>query len=127
MYPTGNHEIAEKTFFWYRAYCVGMAFLALAVAGLGFFFLFVPIEPQKPGDEQVFLFMGIAYGGAGLLMFLVFAIAALLPPKPYNWFVGIVMIALGFSSCCAWPAVIPLLIYWVKPETQALFGRKSST
>ena len=104
-----------------------MAFLALGIAGLGFFFLFVPIEPQKPGDEQVFLFMGVAYGGVGLLTFLVFAVAALLPAKPYNWFVGIVMIALGFSSCCLWPACIPLLIYWVKPETKALFGRKSSS
>ena len=94
MYPTENHEIAHKTFFWYRVYCVGMAFLALAVAGLGFFFLFVPIEPQKRGDAETFLAMGVFYAAAGLLMFLVFAVAALLPPKPYNWFVGIVMIAL---------------------------------
>ena len=127
MYANDNLEIAQKTFFWYRAYCVAMAFLSLAVAGLGFFFFFVPIEPQKPGDEEAFLVMGIVYAGLGLIMFLVYGVAALLPPKRYNWIVGIVSNALGFSSCCLWPAVIPLLIYWVKPETQAFFGRKPST
>ena len=127
MYPTENQEIAEKTFFWYRAYCVAMAFLALAFAGLGFFFVFVPLEPRRSGDAETMLAMGIFYAAVGLLMFFVFAAAALLPAKPYNWIVGIVIIALGFSSCCLWPACIPLLIYWVKPETQALFGRKSSS
>jgi len=27
------------------------------------------------------------------------------------------------TSCCILPAAVPLLIYWVKPETKAWFNR----
>ena len=116
------HETARKTFFWYRVYCVVVAFLSLAVAALGVFLIFVPVEPGLEQPEQ-FRLIGAMYAAFGIASFVIFAVAALLPPKPYNWVVGIVMLALGMSSCCLWPAVIPLLIYWVKPETQAFLGR----
>jgi hypothetical protein len=33
------------------------------------------------------------------------------------------MMAIGMTSCCFLPFLIPLLIYWLKPETKAYFGR----
>jgi hypothetical protein len=35
-----------------------------------------------------------------------------------------VLICIGMNSCCLLPASIPLLIFWIKPETKTYFGRK---
>ena len=126
MFTAEQYEMGQKVFFWYRLYCVVVAFLSLAVAGLGIFLAVVPLEPNSRDQQQIFL-MGIVYAILGIGLFLVFAVAALLPPKPYNWVVGMVMICLGFTSCCFWPFAIPLIIFWVKPETQVFLGRKISS
>ncbi len=118
-----NNETGRKTFFWYRAYCAFLTviYLALAVMGLALAFF----QPASPGQSpQEMLIMGIVYAVLGAVFFLISLVALVLPPKPYNWIVGIVMLAIGFTSCCLWPAVIPLFIYWIKPETQSFFGRK---
>ena len=120
------HEMGRNTFLWYRIYCLAMAFLYLAVTGAGIFFAVVPLE-QSPRDQQQMFIMGIVYAILGGVFFIVYAVATFLPPKPYNWIVGIVMLTLGMTSCCLLPAVIPLLIFWVRPETQAFLGRKQSS
>ena len=118
-----NNETARKTFFWYRVYCAAMAVLYLALAVLGIVLVLVPFESSAKDREQMVI-IGIVYAILGAIFFLIFAVAFFLPPKPYNWIVGIVMLAIGMTSCCTLPAVIPLLIFWVKPETQLFFGRK---
>lgn len=121
-----GYETARKTFFWYRVYCASMAVLYIAVTVLGIVLLTVPLETREYDQQQLFL-MGIIYTILGVVFFVVFAVALFLPRKPYNWIVGIVMMAIGMTSCCLMPAVIPLLVFWVKPETQAFFGRKQSS
>src|SRR5687768_9369502 len=117
MESGNNYETGRKTFFWYRVYCTSMAVLYLAVAVIGIVLAVVPFE-GSPRDREQMLIMGVIYAILGVVFFLVFAVAVFLPPKPYNWIVGIVMLAIGMTSCCLLPAVIPLLIFWVKPETQ---------
>ena len=120
----GNtYETARKTFFWYRVYVAVMAVLYLLLAVVGIVMAVIPFETSARDREQLVI-IGIVYAILGAIFFLVFAVAFFLPPKPYNWIVGIVMLAIGMTSCCTLPAVIPLLIFWVKPETQAFFGRK---
>jgi hypothetical protein len=51
-----------------------------------------------------------------------YALPLFLRPSKGAWVFGIVLMALLMSSCCYWPACIPLIIYWVKPETRAYFG-----
>lgn len=121
-----GYETARKTFFWYRVYCASLAVLYLVVAGFGIVLTTVPLETRRYEQDELVL-MGIIYVILGAVFFVVFAVAFFLPPKPYNWIVGIVMLAIGMASCCLWPATIPLLIYWIKPETQAFFGRKQSS
>ena len=125
MLNAERYETGRKTFFWYRVYCMVMAFLCLAVTGFGIFIATVPMAVPPRDEEQLFV-MGIVYGVLGFIFFVLYAVAALLPPKPYNWIVGIIVVALGMASCCTWPAAIPLLIFWVKPETQEFLGRKIS-
>ncbi len=121
-YIPEDNELGRKTFFWYRVYCSVSGAFSLIFVALGLFFLLGdpsfggPKDPVAPMVGAIYLFMGI-------VLLAVFAVAASLPRKPYNWIVGLVFIALGFTSCCFWPAVIPLLIYWIKPETQAYLGR----
>jgi hypothetical protein len=117
------NETGRKTFFWYRVYCGSLAALYALVATFGLIVAYLqPATNNQSAEES--LIMGLIYAILGTIFFAIFLVASILPPKPYNWIVGIVMIAIGMSSCCTWPAVIPLLIYWIKPETREFFGRK---
>ncbi|MCA1590099.1 MAG: hypothetical protein LC734_06845 [Acidobacteria bacterium] len=99
-----------------------MVLLYAVLAVLGAFITYLRPETSQYRPEDIVI-MGVIYAILGAVLFLVYLIAIILPPKPYNWIVGIVMIAIGMTSCCMWPAVIPLLIYWIKPETRKFFGR----
>jgi hypothetical protein len=116
------NEIGRKTFFWYRVYCGALTALYALLATMGLVLAYVqPTSNNQTAEES--LIMGLIYAIVGTIFFAIFLVALILPPKPYNWIVGIVMIAIGMTSCCTWPAVIPLLIYWIKPETRKFFGR----
>ncbi len=117
-----DNEIGRKTFFWYRVYCGALAAIYLLVAALGIALAVYAPETREYRAEETFI-MGVVYAVLGVVFLIVFAVALLLPRKPYNWIVGIVMMAIGMTSCCFLPFLIPLLIYWVKPETKAYFGR----
>ena len=117
------NNIGQKTFFWYRVYCAVMVVLNLVVALIGI--VLVVLQPEtRQYDRDEILITGIAYAVVGAVLFIVYMVALFLPPRPYNWIVGFVMMGIGMTSCCFIPAVIPLLIFWIKPETQAFFGRK---
>jgi len=116
------NETGRKTFFWYRVYCAVLALLYLMVIVLGVV-LAVFQPPSREYNPQEMMIMGVIYAVIGAVFFLVFAIALFLPPKPYNWIVGIVTLAIGMTSCCFIPLVVPLFIFWLKPETKAFFGR----
>lgn len=118
-----DNEIGRKTFFWYRIYCSVLLVLYLAVTIFGF--AIVLFQPESnTSDKAEMLITGVVYGVIGAVFSVLTAIALFLPRKPWNWIVGIVMIAFGMTSCCFIPAVVPLMIFWVKPETKAFFGRK---
>jgi hypothetical protein len=117
-----DNETGRKTFFWYRVYCGALAALYVLVAAFGIF-LAVAAPQTREYSSQETMIMGYLYAILGAVFFVVFAVALFLPRKPYNWIVGIVMMALGMTSCCFLPFLVPLLIYWVKPETKAYFGR----
>ena len=119
-------DLGQKTFFWYRAYVGSMAILYMAVAVVGIGILLIPFDVQQHERAELMMIGGIN-ATLGIVFFAIFAAALFLPPKPFNWIVGIIMIAIGMTSCCTWPATIPLLIYWIKPETQSFFGRKTSS
>ena len=117
-----DNELGAKTFFWYRIYLgVMVALYLLFVIGGAYLAIAQPDMPDSAPGET--LIMGVIYGGLGLVFVIIYAVALVLPRQPYNWIVGIVMIAIGMTSCCLWPVLIPLLIFWVKPETKAYLGR----
>ena len=119
-----NNEIGRRTFFWYRVYLGVMVFLYAATIVFGIFLLVAKPATSEYSSNEMFI-MGIVYAAIGAICFIIFAAALFLPRKPWNWIVGIVMMAIGMTSCCFLPFLIPLLIYWFKPETKAYFGRSS--
>lgn len=105
---------------WYVGFCVAMAVLAVFVAGLGLFFLIAPTAwMNMPKHEAVVL--GVVYLAGGAVLFLPYAVAPFLPCRPWHWVYGLVLICLSMTSCCCLPAAIPLLVFWIKPETKAWF------
>ena len=93
------NELGRKTFFWYRVYIAVLALLYLAVTVFGATLAVMRPETRDHSPQEIVM-MGVIYAA-----------------------VGIVMMAISMTSCCFLPFAIPLLIYWLKPETRAYFGR----
>ena len=118
-----QNETGRKTFFWYRVYCAVLTLLYLAVGVFGVIVATVPIDSREYSEQELMI-IGMIYAVLGGVFFVISAIALFLPPRPYNWIVGIVMMAIGLTSCCFIPFLVPLLIFWMKPETKHFFGRR---
>ncbi len=103
------------------AYWAAMALLYLLCAVLGVLSFFV--EPKNDEERITLLITGVIFIALGAVLFLMFAAAPFLPKKPWAWVYDIVLIAVGLTSCLCLPVSIPLLIFWLKPEAKAFFGR----
>lgn len=111
---------------WFKVYAALMALGNLLLMGFGIFMVvagasMAGMEEFQGGAEPVVV--GVLYGIMGLVFALIYAFGLFLPRKPWGWIFGIVLIALGMTSLCCLPATIPLLIFWLKPEAKAYFGR----
>lgn len=125
--PTGTPTVVTL----FRVYAGLVALLYLLVMGLGIFMVVAGTSVQGleelQGDQSPTL-VGVICAIMGLVVSVTFAVGVLLPRKPWGWIMGIVLIALGMvlfglMSICCLPATIPLLIFWLKPEAKAHFGR----
>ncbi len=101
---------------WYVIYVVLLAFVYLLCVGGG-----AALLALGENDEQ--RVQGIILSVVGLPFMLVYAVAPFLPKRPWAWVFHLVLICLTMSSACCIPAAIPLLIFWLKPEAKAFFGR----
>jgi len=114
---------------WYRVYAAFLACIYIVLilgCAVGLFFAFrAPPDFWRELDMPPFFLYGyvgflglmsLALGGA-------FVAAFLIPRKPWAWTYHIVLICLGLSSACFIPICVPLLIYWLKPDAKAYFGK----
>lgn len=110
---------------WFKVYVGAMAVLYLLVTGLGLFMYagadtFLSDPDLGPEAARI---QGVVLAAIGIPLAALFAAGVFLPNRPWVWIYDIVLIAIGLTSCCFWPATIPLLIYWIKPEVRVWFGR----
>lgn len=107
---------------WFRLYCLVLCviYLLTALAGIPFLVL-SPADLDMPPAAARLVGSGLMIMGLGLLA--ASAAPLLLRPRPWVWVYNLVIICLGLTSACFLPACIPLLIYWIKPEVKAHFGR----
>lgn len=107
---------------WFRIYAAALAGLYLLCTIAGVALLLMPPDWLDSTRAEMVL-MGVVFAGMGLPFAALFAAGLFLPRKPWVWIYDIVLIAIGFGSCCILPASVALLIFWIKPETRAYFGR----
>ena len=109
---------------WFVVYCVCMALLYLTMAAVGVGFLFM--EPDRDMSEAEAKVMGVLMLVFGLVFCVPYASVPFLPRKSWVWILGLVLICIGLTSACCLPASIPLLIFWIKPEMKAFYGKVPS-
>ena len=102
---------------WYLVYAVLMALMYVTV--LGFALVLTSTGPMR-GENLV---MAVVLAAVSVPFAIAFGVAPFLPKRPWAWYYHLALIALGMTSACCMLASIPLLIYWLKPETKAFFGR----
>jgi len=108
---------------WFRVYaCTSLLLIAGFLAFMMFTSLSAMSNSYNPQSSSTLAAMLIIYIALGLISGAFYVVAALVPYKPWGWVYGLVAICFGLSSCLVFAAV-PLLIYWLKPETKAAFGR----
>ena len=114
---------APKVLAWFKVYSALFAALYLACAGCSLIFFLV--EPsQLDTTKEGAIFVGVMLLLMGLGLAAAFVLPFLLKPRPWVWIYDLVLICVGLTSPCCMPASIPLLIYWLKPEAKAYFGRQ---
>ena len=109
---------------WFVVYCILMALIYITMAVMGIVYMF--IEPDKDMSPAEAKLMGIVFLILGLVFFVPYALAPFLPRKRWVWVFGLVLICIGLTSACCLPVCIPLLIFWLKPEMKAFYGRTLS-
>lgn len=80
-------------------------------------------EPDQEMSAEEATLMSAVFIILGLAFFVPYALAPFLPRKSWVWVFGLVLICLGLSSACCLPVCIPLLIFWLKPDMKAFYGR----
>lgn len=118
---TSLNPRTPAVYVWFVAYCILMALVFLFTAILGIALMFTEPDPDMSAAEakllaSLFLIMGLVF-------FVAYASAPFLPRKSWVWTLGLVLICLGLTSTLCLPISIPLLIFWLKPEMKAFYGR----
>jgi hypothetical protein len=109
---------------WYVIYCVLMALLYVLCFGLGALFLSLDPATLEATDEDamVLKIQGGMFMVISIPLVILYGAAPFLPKRKWAWIYGFVTIGIGLTSACCLPASIPLLIFWLKPETKAFFN-----
>lgn len=120
-FPPLDRPVRPPVIVWFKVYCVILSLLYFACAALGAIWLYVAPEGTKLFSEA--MLTGVILTGAGLVFLAATLPPLFLPPRPWVWVYGLVLICLGLTSPCFIPICVPLLLYWIKPEAKAWFGR----
>jgi hypothetical protein len=110
---------------WQKVYCFAMAALYALIAVLG---LAMAVFRDQLADEQTppgeVVVIGLVFVALGVGLAAPFAVAPFLPRRRWVWVLHLVIIAVGMTSCLCIPFAVPLLVFWIRPATQAWFGWK---
>ena len=107
---------------WFKVYAGAMTLMYVGcfIGGLAMIFL----ADELPERERAELYInGIILAVMGLPLAIASGLPLFLPRKGWAWTYNIVIIAIGLTSCCCIPACVPLLIFWLKPETKEWYGK----
>lgn len=109
---------------WYARYCqfAVALFAAASLVGVRVIGTRAALAEQWGIDPTA---VGM-FGGLWILtlLFLAFVHFAALrtPATPWAWKIHAIVLAIGLTTLVLWPVALPLIWYWLKPETKAFFG-----
>ena len=113
-----------RVIFWYRIYCSLMGVILGLLVILFLFLWSLPGIEQGMSSSDFKEFkitsMIMIFIGAPCSVF--YFVCAFMTHRGWHWILGLVSIGLGMSGCCL-PVCIPLLIFWIKPETKFWLSR----
>lgn len=115
---------------WLRVYglllAVGCLFIVVHAGAIIWAFSYNPAawKPQPP--PSWFVAFPLAYGSVALAAALACVVAPwVLPPRPWAWVAGMLMIAAGMGAGpCCWLAVFPMVWLWCETDNRIYFGLK---
>ena len=113
---------APRVWPWHVAYCIVLALVYTALIPLFIWMLSGPIVDDPDAAAEMY-FSGLVMLVLTVPLAAAFWAAPFLPKKPWAWVYHLVLICIGMTSACCLPACIPLLIFWIKPDTKQFFGR----
>jgi hypothetical protein len=113
-----------KVVVWYQRYCQAAVALFLLGSGLGVY----AISARNSLAETVGV-DPVAMGIFGLLWILTLNFLALVhfaalrsPRAPWAWKIHAIVLGVGMTTLVLWPVALPLMWYWMKPETKLFFS-----
>jgi hypothetical protein len=115
-------KIGSRTFFWYRMLCSGVTVCGIILGILGI--LAIIGSSGQTGDEAASAFTGgVMFLLAGAVPAILCFLGVVFPPRSWSWVFGLTLLILMTLSCFLVPFSAPLLIFWIRSETQSYFGR----
>jgi hypothetical protein len=109
---------------WQKRYCGFMSVVYVFCIATGVFMIIFRNEgASEQNSAGELLVMGAGFVAVGIVLSIAYGVAPFLPPAPWVWVYHLVLIGLAMTSACCLPLCIPLLIWWIKPETKTYFGR----
>lgn len=117
-------ENTPKVVIWYEHYC--QAAIALFVVG-SFSGLYGVVARESLAARFEVDPVAIALFSSLWLLTLLFLAfvhyAALKTPRvDWAWKIHAIVLGVGMTTLVLWPAALPLIWYWFKPETKAFYG-----
>lgn len=115
---------------WFVAYCVFNTITCLITVVAGIYCAMLDIETVRSWapkyiDVESALYIKIQGGvwAVSSLGFAVaYAVAPFLPKRPWAWVINLSLIAINILAVCLLPLALPLLVFWVRENTQRFFG-----
>ncbi len=121
----GPRPPKPRTVVWFRRYAYARLVLDLCFAALGVAAMAADRSlADWEHDADYYFILGAVFFAGGVILGLADMAAIRLAPDPQLWVVGLVLICLGLAHPCCLPVCVPLLIGWIKPETQEYYGRR---
>jgi len=113
--------VAPPVLLWFRIYAGLLAALYGFLFLMGMFIAVAGASGAQGMNEGEALIIGGVYTVMGAVLGAAYVLGAVCPRRGWTWIFVIVLLALSMTSICCLPAAIPILIYWIKPETKQWF------
>lgn len=121
--PTSTHPVRTPTvFYWYVAYCIGLALLYAACVIAGVVLMVGAAEFGDTAEDRIaLLILGAVLTVLCLPLAIMFIAAPLLPRRKWAWIYGIVLIVIGLTSGCTMIPCVILLVFWLQDPARRYF------